>query len=135
MSTSSRIAPRGLAVLVLLVLPLAAHAAVSPTRATRAMTTTTAATVARVQIKNFTFTPHTLRIRVGTTVVWTNLDANVGHTVTSGNNNDAHVWRSSGILSQGQRFSVTFRKPGTYAYYCMPHYFQATMHGVVIVTR
>ena len=134
MSTSSLIAPRGLAALTLLalsVLLLTAHTVVTPTHAMA----TTRATVARVQIKDFTFTPHTLRIRVGTTVVWTNLDANVGHTVTSGTTTDAHVWRSSGVLAQGQRFSVTFRKTGTYRYYCMPHYFDASMHGVVIVTR
>ena len=88
----------------------------------------------QVRIKNFTFTPHTLRVKTGTTVVWTNLDA-VDHTVTSGNDSDAHKWRTSQLLSQGQHFAVTFRTPGTYSYYCMPHYFNASMHGVVIVTR
>lgn len=44
---------------------------------------------AQVHIKDFTFTPHVMRVKAGTTVVWTNLDT-VDHTVTSGNNSDAH---------------------------------------------
>jgi len=91
-------------------------------------------TTAQVHIKDFTFTPHVMRVKAGTTVVWTNQDS-VGHTVTSGNNSDAHTWRSSALLSQGQHFTVTFHKPGTYPYYCMPHSYEPNMHGVVIVTR
>lgn len=92
------------------------------------------AAMVQVHIKDFTFTPHMARVKAGTTVVWTNLDT-VDHTVTSGNNSDAHKWRTSQLLSQGQHFAVTFRTPGTYPYYCKPHYFNANMHGVVIVTR
>ncbi len=99
-----------------------------------ARTVAARAVTVQVHIKNFTFTPHTVRVKAGTTVVWTNQDS-VGHTVTSGNNSDAHTWRSSALLSQGQHFTVTFHKPGTYPYYCMPHSYEPNMHGVVIVTR
>ena len=90
---------------------------------------------ARVAIANFTFLPHTLRVRAGTTVTWSNTDTNVGHTVTSGDGTDATRWKSSGMFFGGQRFSVTFRVPGTYRYYCMPHYYNSAMHGIVIVTK
>lgn len=90
---------------------------------------------ARVAIANFTFLPRTLRVRAGTTVTWSNTDTNVGHTVTSGDGTDTRRWKSSGVFFGGQRFSVTFRVPGTYRYYCMPHYYNPGMHGIVIVTR
>ena len=90
---------------------------------------------ASVLIKNYTFLPHVLRVRVGTTVTWINLDTNVGHTVTSGNDTDARRWRSSGLIFGGQRFAVTFHTPGTYPYFCMPHYYNPAMHGVIVVTK
>jgi plastocyanin len=86
-----------------------------------------------VTIKNYTFLPHRLHVRVGTTVTWTNLDTNVGHTVTSGTSADTRRWRSSGLFFGGQRFSVTFRRPGTYPYFCMPHFYNPAMHGVIVV--
>jgi plastocyanin len=88
-----------------------------------------------VTIKNYSFLPHVLHVRVGTTVTWTNLDTNVGHTVTSGNATDARRWRSSGLFFGGQRFSVTFHTPGTYPYFCMPHFYNPAMHGVIVVTK
>jgi plastocyanin len=93
------------------------------------------ALTAKVTIENYTFMPHVLRVHAGATVTWTNLDTNVGHTVTSGNGTDTRRWRSSPLFFGGQRFSVTFRKPGTYLYYCMPHYYNPAMHGVIVVSR
>lgn len=58
---------------------------------------------------------------------------NVGHTVTSGDATDAGRWKSSGLFFGGRRFAVTFRKPGIYHYFCMPHYYNPAMHGVIIV--
>jgi len=126
--TRSSLALGGLAAVALL-LPAAPTApAIGARRAS------TAGTVG-VQIKNFAFAPRTVRIKVGATVVWTNMDANVGHTITSGKNADAHAWKSSPLIYQGQHVAVTFHTPGTYPYYCMPHYYNPAMHGVVIVTR
>ncbi len=119
--------------IVLALLPLGAASATAGVQ-TAGHGQRAAARTVQIQIKNFTFTPHTMRVKAGTTVVWTNLDA-VDHTVTSGNDSDAHKWRTSKLLSQGQHFAVTFRTPGTYSYYCMRHYFNANMHGVVIVIR
>ena len=103
--------------------------------AARPPAATLATAGARVTITNFTFLPHTLRVRAGTTVTWINTDTNVGHTVTSGDGTDAKRWKSSRMFFGGQRFSATFRVPGTYRYYCMPHYYNPAMHGIVIVTK
>ncbi len=38
---------------------------------------------------------------------------------------------NSGLLHKGRNYSVTFTAPGTYHYYCLPHY--PGMQGVVVV--
>lgn len=68
-----------------------------------------------VAIRNFAFQPQTITVPVGTTVRWTNQDS-VAHTSTSNNG----VW-DSGNLRQGQSFSFTFTKPGTFPYFCAIH--------------
>jgi plastocyanin len=62
-----------------------------------------------VEIRNFAYSPRDITVPVGTTVVWVQEDSTV-HTVT-----DAGVF-DSGHLSRGQRYSHTFRIPGTYDY-------------------
>src|SRR5919198_6567062 len=61
-----------------------------------------------VAIQNFAFSPQTLTVAPGTTVIWTNKDS-VAHTVTS----DTGAWSGSGNLGTGQTFSHTFAKAGT----------------------
>ncbi len=78
-----------------------------------------------VAIRGFAFQPNTITVPVGTTVRWTNQDS-VSHTTTS---ND-RVW-DSGTLRQGQSFSFTFTKPGTFPYFCAIH---PGMTGTVVVT-
>jgi plastocyanin len=68
-----------------------------------------------VTIANYAFDPASLTVTVGTTVKWTNQDS-VGHTVTA----DDNSW-ASGNLNQGDSFSYTFTKTGTYAYHCGVH--------------
>lgn len=81
-----------------------------------------------VTIKNFTFAPATLKVKVGTTVTWTNQDTDA-HTVTStGSGGPLH----SAALNTHATFSYTFTKPGTYAYLCTIHPF---MTATVEVTR
>lgn len=81
--------------------------------------------VVQVSIENFAFSPRTLVIAAGTTVVWTNRDM-APHTVTS----DSGAWMSSARLDAGQSFSLTFSNPGTYTYHCAVHPF---MTATVIV--
>ena len=77
-----------------------------------------------VTIDNFSFSPATVTVAPGTTVVWTNQD-DVPHTVTS----DENVFGSS-ALDTGERFEFTFKKAGTFPYYCKVH---PTMTGKVVV--
>ncbi|MER5792113.1 cupredoxin family copper-binding protein [Streptomyces sp. NPDC001980] len=81
-----------------------------------------------VAIKNFAFSPATLKVPVGTTVTWTNQDTDA-HTVTStGSGGPLH----SPALATHGTYSHTFTEPGTYAYLCTIHPF---MTATVEVTR
>ncbi len=76
-------------------------------------------------IKDFSFEPATVSVKVGETVVFTNLDSAV-HTATA----DEGPF-DSGDLRKGQSFTFTADKPGTYTYFCMPHPY---MKGTIEVT-
>jgi plastocyanin len=98
----------------------------------RAASETDPPNVARVVMKDLAFVPKVVRIKAGTTVVWTNQD-DVVHTVTSGTTADDGVWVSSPGIAGGKSFSHTFAVPGTFPYFCKPHFYNEAMHGVVIV--
>ena len=89
-----------------------------------------------VSIADFAFSPQTLTVTTGTTVTWTNNDG-APHTVTAtdGPSTSAQTTGAfdSGDLGQGETFSFTFDKAGTYYYDCTIHAAQASMHGTVIV--
>jgi plastocyanin len=88
-----------------------------------------------VTIENFAFTPQTLTVKAGTTVTWTNKDG-APHTVTSADSlgtDAATTGLFDAQLGQGQSFSFTFSKPGTYFYECTIHKGMAPMHGEVVV--
>ncbi len=70
-----------------------------------------------VQIRDFHFQPQNINIKVGDTVVWTQQDS-APHTVTVVSGPESF---DSGTLIQGQTFSYTFTKPGTYSYKCALH--------------
>jgi plastocyanin len=77
-----------------------------------------------VKIDNFSFGPAALTVAAGTTVTWTNRD-DIPHTVVS----DDKVFKSK-VLDTDEKFSFTFTKPGTYAYFCSVH---PKMTGKVVV--
>ena len=77
-----------------------------------------------VHIKNFMFVPATLTVAPGTTVSFVN-DDEEPHTVTS----TVKAFDSEG-LDTHQTFKQTFKKAGTYMYFCEVHPY---MHGTVIV--
>jgi plastocyanin len=79
-----------------------------------------------VTIDNYTFSPGTLTVPVGTTVTWTNRDFDV-HTVTADDN--PPTFKSAG-LDTDDTFSFTFNKAGTYAYHCSLH---PHMTGKIVV--
>jgi plastocyanin len=70
-----------------------------------------------VEAVNFAFSPTTIEVNVGDTVVWTNRDS-VGHLILA---DGAEPLFKSTLLLQGQTFRYTFTTPGTYTYICQPH--------------
>ena len=79
-----------------------------------------------VKIDNFSFGPTALMVSVGSTVTWTNRD-DIPHTVVS--TDDPKVFKSK-VLDTDEKFSFTFTKVGTYAYFCSVH---PKMTGKVVV--
>lgn len=90
-----------------------------------------------------TFTPETVRVRVGETVRWRN-SSDLLHTVTADPekvSDPANVSLpegaapfDSGNLEPGATFDHTFTQPGRYKYVCIPHE-AAAMIGWVIVSE
>jgi plastocyanin len=77
---------------------------------------TPAAADTGVIIENFTFSPDTLTVPLGTQVTWENRD-DIPHTVTS----DDKTTFASSLLDTGDTFSFTFNAAGTFAYFCSVH--------------
>jgi len=85
----------------------------------------TAVATDTVSVKNFAFSPATVTVTAGSTVVWTN-DDSIQHDITFDGGSIA-----SSVLNHNDTFSHTFPTAGTYHYICSIHPF---MHGTVIVT-
>ena len=69
-----------------------------------------------VLIQNYDYTPKTIEINVGDTVIWTNKD-NIGHTVTS----DSGKGLDSLLFTKDGTYEHTFTMVETYDYHCKPH--------------
>jgi len=78
----------------------------------------------QVVVDNFSFTPATAAVPVGTTVTWTNHD-DVPHNVVS-----PEQKFKSPVLDTDEMFSHKFQAAGTYKYYCSIH---PRMTGQVVV--
>jgi plastocyanin len=79
---------------------------------------------AAVKIDNFSFGPATLTVAVGTTVTWVNHD-DIPHSVVSTDG----AFKSK-VMDTDEKFSFTFTKVGTFAYFCGIH---PKMTGKVVV--
>ena len=77
-----------------------------------------------VKVDNFTFAPAALTVPVNSTVTWVNKD-DIPHVIAA---NDGSF--KSKALDTDQKFSYTFSKAGTYAYYCSIH---PKMVGKIVV--
>jgi plastocyanin len=84
---------------------------------------------ADIAMKNISFQPGEITVKVGTTVTWTNDDPS-SHTVTSGTRGNPSGLFDSGNVGPGGTFSFTFNEAGTFDYYCKIH---PGMDGVIIV--
>lgn len=82
-----------------------------------------------VLIEQFGFSE--ARIKVGETVVWTNLDG-VLHNITSGYEGRTEKGFDSGYIDPGQSFTLKFDQPGEYPYTCTLHH---NMNGTVFVVE
>jgi plastocyanin len=79
-----------------------------------------------ITIDNFAFTPRVLTVTAGARVTWVNKD-DVPHTATS---TTKPRTIDSGTLDTDESYSVTFKQPGTYPYFCTVH---PHMTGTIIV--
>lgn len=77
-----------------------------------------------VYIQNMAFSPDTLRVTVGSTVTWTNMDG-VTHTATQ-----TGGLFNSGNIAAGSSYSYTFATAGSYTYHCLIH---SMMKSAVII--
>ncbi len=82
-----------------------------------------------IAYRYFTIRPDTLRVKAGTTVMWTNYDS-VQHNVTSLGGAQRFA---SGNFGEGASFSVKLTRPGVIHYECTNH--PATMNGTIEVLR
>lgn len=87
----------------------------------------TPASTDKVSISNMTFSPAEITVKKDTTVTWTNNDS-VTHTIEF---EDASIAKSDNI-NNGQTFSATFNKTGSFNYNCGIH---GSMQGTVTVTE
>ncbi len=95
-------------------------------KATATDSSSATATMA-VQIKDYMFAPMVIKVKVGDTVTWTNMDS-VHHNVVADNpSSDAP---NGPLIGQGEKYSFKFSKAGTYTFHCQPHPY---MHGTVVV--
>jgi plastocyanin len=87
-----------------------------------------APTTTSVAIKEFKYSPSPATVKAGAKITISNADR-APHTLT-----DRAASRAfdSGTIKAGESGSVTFTKPGTYAYFCEFHPY---MKGMVTVTR
>jgi plastocyanin len=76
------------------------------------------------------YQPNPVQVSVGTTVTWTNDDAQP-HTATSGQNATPDGRFDSGIMAPQATFEHTFTEAGEYPYFCLLH---PNMVGTVSVS-
>lgn len=90
---------------------------------------------------SLTFEPATVVVEVGGSVTWSN-DSDMDHTSTANKKkaadsssvelpDGASQW-NSGFVKPGESFTLTFDRPGTYRYFCIPHE-KVGMVGVIEV--
>ena len=78
-----------------------------------------------ITVQNFAFSPASVSVPAGTTVIWTNRDA-APHQIAS----DTGAFMGNPI-GRGSSYSFTFTTPGTFPYHCSIH---PSMKGTITVT-
>lgn len=102
----------------------------TPSASPAATPGTPAAKAVTIIIKDFAFVPANVTVKVGTTVTWIN-QGPTPHTTTAYDQQGKKIWDSN-ILLKGQKYSVTFKSPGSFDYLCTLHPF---MKGHLTVVK
>ncbi len=85
-----------------------------------------------IDMKDIKFQPENILISPGTKITWINID-NVDHFINT-ESHPAHTYypeQNSRALKKGDKYTLTFNKPGIYLYHCSAH--EAYMKGAVVV--
>jgi plastocyanin len=85
--------------------------------------------VVQIAYRNIAINPDTVRVKVGTTLKWTNFDA-VEHNVTS---KSGPLSFTSPNFSEGHSVEFKMTKPGVIHYLCTIH--PTTMNGTIEVVK
>ncbi len=85
--------------------------------------------VVPIAYRNISIAPDTLKVKVGTTIRWTNYDA-IEHNVTSESGPQKFASRTFG---EGRSYEVTLTRPGVIHYECTIH--PASMNGTIDVLK
>jgi plastocyanin len=101
----------------------------TPKYAAPASSTPVQSGTVQIAYRNIAINPDTVRVKVGSTLVWTDYD-DVTHNVTS-QSGPAHF--ASANLHEGSKFSYKVTKPGLIHYECTYH--PASMNGTIEVVK
>ena len=85
--------------------------------------------IVQIAYRNITINPDTLKVKVGSTIKWTNYDA-VEHNVTSKGGPEAFASKNFG---ENRTYEVRVTKPGVIHYVCTIH--PASMNGTIQVVK
>jgi plastocyanin len=85
--------------------------------------------IVQIAYRNIAINPDTVRVRVGSTIRWTNYDA-VQHNVTSEGGPQKFASKTFG---EGASFQITANRPGVIHYLCTIH--PASMNGTIEVVK
>lgn len=85
--------------------------------------------IVQIAYRNIAIAPDTVRVKVGSTIEWTNYD-NVEHNVTSEGGPQRFA---SGNFGEGGTFKLEATKPGVLHYECTNH--PASMNGTIEIVR
>jgi plastocyanin len=83
----------------------------------------------QIAYRNITIQPDTVKVKVGSTITWTNYDS-IEHNVTSAGGPQKFA---SGNISEGAHFAIKATTPGVIHYECTIH--PTTMNGTIEVVR
>ena len=85
--------------------------------------------VVAIAYRNIAINPDTVKVKLGSTIKWTNYDS-VEHNVTSRGGQQSFASKN---FSEGGTFSIKAEKPGIIHYLCTIH--PASMNGTILIVR